>query len=98
MPPLALLLPVAVLLAASAAAVLLGRAGDGWGRVAAASGAWVAAAVIAGLWLPLRSTLELGLGPLGFGVSFSFRLDAVAVVFGLVILIPAALLLTLQPR
>jgi hypothetical protein len=50
------------------------------------------------LWLPVRSTQELNLGPLGFGAGFDLRLDGVTFAFGLVILVPAAVLLTLQPR
>src|SRR5579864_9513295 len=98
MPPIALALPVALPLAAGAAAVLANRLGPGACRAVAAAGVWGAAAAIVALWLPLRSTLELSLGTLGLGVSVGLRLDAVAVVFGLAILIPIALLLTLQPR
>ena len=50
------------------------------------------------LWLPVRSSQELNLGPLGFGANFDLRVDGVAFAFGLIILIPAAVLLTLQPR
>jgi hypothetical protein len=50
------------------------------------------------LWVPVRSTQELNLGPLGFGAGFDLRLDGVAFAFGLIVLVPAAILLTLQPR
>ncbi len=96
MPPLALLLPVALPLVAGGVAVAAGRINDAAGRAAAAIGAWSAAAAILALWLPVRSTLDLSVGTLGFGVALTMRLDAVAVVFGLVILIPVASLLTLQ--
>src|SRR5438270_12750930 len=95
MPPLTLLLPVAIPLVAGGVAVIAGRLSDGAGRAAAAAGAWAAAASIIALWVPLRSTLDLSLGGLGFA-ALALRLDAVAVVFALVILIPVAALLTLQ--
>ncbi len=98
MPPIALALPVALPLVAGAAAVVANRLGDGACRAIAAAGVWAGAAAIVALWLPLRSTLELSLGTLGLGVAVGLRLDAVAVVFGLAILVPIALLLTIQPR
>ncbi len=98
MPPIVLVLPVALPLAAGLAAVLANRLGAGACRAVTAIGAWAGAAAIVALWLPLRSTLELSLGTLGLGVAIGLRLDAVAVVFGLAILIPIALLLTLQAR
>jgi len=98
MPPIALLLPAALPLAAGAVAMLANRLGPGVCRASAAIGVWAGAAATLALWLPLRSTLELSLGTLGLGVAVGLRLDAVAVVFGLAILIPIALLLTLQAR
>jgi hypothetical protein len=98
MPPIALVLPVALPLVAGGAVILANRLGGGVCRAIAAIGVWAGAAAILGLWLPLRSTLELSLGTLGLGVSVGLRLDAVAVVFGLAILIPIGLLLTLQAR
>lgn len=75
--------------------MVVGRSSGAAARAVAAIGAWSAAGAIAALWLPLRSTLDLSLGGLGF-TSVTLRLDAVAVVFGLVIVIPVAGLLTLQ--
>ena len=98
MPPIALALPVALPVAAGALAVVANRLGSGACRAIAAAGVWAGAAAIVGLWAPLRSTLELSLGTLGFGVALGLRLDAVAVVFGLALLIPIAILLTVQPR
>jgi len=72
--------------------------GEGIARVAAAAGAWAALAAVAVLWLAVRSTQELSLGPLGFGSGLDLRLDGVGVVFGVIALTPAALLLTLQRR
>jgi len=98
MPPLALLAPVALPLVAGGLTAALGLAGLKPGRAIAGAGAWGALLVLFILWLPIRSTEELGLGPLGFGAGFDLRLDGVAFAFGLVILLPSAILLTLQPR
>ena len=98
MPPTALVLPVAIPLATGAVVVLASRLGDGAGRLIAAIGVWGAAAAAIGLWLPLRSTLELSLGNLGFGVTLGLRIDAVDIVFALAILIPIGLLLIVQAR
>jgi hypothetical protein len=76
----------------------LGLAGMSPGRVLVGAGAWTAVVALIVLWLPVRSTQELVLGPLGFGASFDLRLDGVAFAFGLVVLVPSAILLTLQPR
>ena len=98
MPPLALLAPIALPIAAAVVAAATSRFGEAIARVVAATGAWAALAALAVLWLTVRSTQELSLGPLGFGVGLDLRLDGVAVVFGVIALVPAALLLTLQPR
>jgi len=98
MPPIALVLPVALPLAAGAAAVLANRLGDTACRAIAAAGVWGAAAAVLGLWLPLRSTLEISLGTLGFGVTLGLRIDAVEVAFSLAIALPVAVLLTVQRR
>jgi hypothetical protein len=56
------------------------------------------------LWVPVRSTLELNLGPVGLSTidiridAFEWRIDAVAFAFGLIVLVPSAIVLTLQPR
>jgi hypothetical protein len=62
------------------------------------AGAWAAVLALLLLWLPVRSTQELSLGQLGFGSAFQLRLDAVAFAFGLIVLVPSALVLTLQRR
>ena len=62
------------------------------------AGAWGALVALLVLWLPVRSTQELSLGQLGFGSPFELRIDAVAFAFGLIVLVPSAILLTLQPR
>jgi hypothetical protein len=97
-PPIALLAPIGLPIATAVVAAVTSRFGEGIARVVAATGAWAALAAIALLWLTVRSTQELSLGPLGFGVGLDLRLDGVAVVFGIIALAPSALLLTLQPR
>src|ERR1700704_1808060 len=98
MPSLVLLAPVALPLIAGGVTAALGLAGMKPGRALVGAGAWGAVLVLFVLWLPVRSTQELVLGPLGFGASFDLRLDGVAFAFGLVVLVPSAILLTLQPR
>lgn len=98
MPPLALLVPVALPLVGGLLAALLARNERGMSRAASSAGVWAAAVALVVLWLPVRSTQELSLGQLGFGSPVELRLDTVALVFSLVVLVPAATLLTLQPR
>jgi hypothetical protein len=98
MPPLVLVVPIVLPIAASAIAALAGLWGRDIGRVAAAAGAWTSAIAIIAIWLAVRSTLDISLGQLGLGSSFDLRLDAVGVTFALAIAIPAAILLSLQPR
>jgi hypothetical protein len=98
MPPLALLAPIALPLFAGGLTAALGLAGLKPGRAIVGAGAWAALLLLFILWVPIRSTQELTLGPLGFGASFDLRLDGVAFAFGLVILLPSAILLILQPR
>jgi formate hydrogenlyase subunit 3/multisubunit Na+/H+ antiporter MnhD subunit len=97
-PSVAVLGPVVLPLAAAAVIALFALAGVNLGRVAAAIGAWSSVAALLAVWVPVRSSLELTLGPLGFGSSFDLRIDGVTVAFGLMISVPTALLLTLQPR
>jgi len=98
MPPAAVLGPVVLPLIAAAVIAVFGLAGTNLGRVAAAVGAWGSAAALVVAWLPVRSSLELLLGQLGYGSSLDLRIDSVSIAFGLMIVVPAALLLTLQPR
>src|SRR5690348_11421049 len=98
MPSAAVLGPVVLPLLAALVVAVFGLAGMNLGRVAAALGAWGSAAAIVAVWLPVRSSLELLLGQLGYGSAFDLRLDSVSFVFGLMVVVPAALLLTLQPR
>lgn len=98
MPSLALLAPVALPLVAAGVTAALGLAGWQPGRAIVGAGTWGAVLALFVLWLPVRSTQDLNLGQLGYGGGFDLRLDGVAFAFGLVVLIPAAILLTLQPR
>src|SRR2546425_11369224 len=93
-----LLAPIVLPIAAAVVAAAPSRFGEAIARIVAAAGAWAALAAVAVLWLTVRSTQELSLGPLGFGVGLDLRLDGVGVVFGVIALVPAALLLTLQQR
>ncbi len=98
MPSAAVLVPVVLPLITAAVMAILGFAGVNLGRIAAAVGSWGAVLALLVVWAPIRSSLELTLGQLGFGSAFDMRIDGVTFAFGLMIAIPAAILLTLQPR
>ncbi|HET9782810.1 MAG TPA: hypothetical protein VFR33_13640 [Candidatus Dormibacteraeota bacterium] len=98
MPSAAVAAPVVLPLAAAAVIATLGLAGINAGRPAAAVGAWATVAALLAIWLPIRASVELVLGQLGYGSALDLRLDAVSFAFALMIVVPAAILLTLQPR
>jgi len=98
MPSAAVLAPVILPLIAAGVIAVFGLLGFNLGRAGAAAGMWGAAGALFAVWLPVRSSVELTLGPLGYGSSFDMRIDAVAFAFGLMVVLPAAVLLTLQPR
>jgi hypothetical protein len=98
MPSIALLAPVGIPLVTAGAVALCGVTGLKVDRVVLAVGTWGAILVLIALWVPVRSTQELTLGPLGYGAPLDLRLDAVGFAFALMVLIPSAVLLTLQPR
>src|SRR4030081_1736754 len=98
MPPLALLAPIALPLVAGGLTAALGLAGVKPGRAIVGAGAWGALLALFLVWLPVRAPQGLNLGPLGFGAGLALRLDGVALAFAVVILLPSAILLTLQPR
>ena len=98
MPSIAVVAPAGLPLVAAAVIAIFGLAGINLGRPGAAVGAWASVAALFAVWLPIRSSLELVLGQLGYGSALDLRLDAVAFAFGLMIAVPAAVLLTLQPR
>src|SRR5216683_173498 len=98
MPSIALLAPVLLPLVAAGVITAFGLGGFNLGPLAVGAGAWGSALALVVLWLPVRSTQELNLGQLGFGSPFQLRIDAVAFAFGLMVVVPAALVLTLQRR
>ena len=98
MPSIAVLAPVLLPLLAAGVITACGLGGFNPGPIAVGAGAWAAVLALLAVWLPLRSTQELDLGQLGFGSALQLRIDAVALAFGLIVLVPAALVLTLQRR
>src|SRR5258706_5152753 len=98
MPSIALLAPVLLPLVGAGVITAFGLGGLDLGWIAVGAGAWASAVALLVIWLPVRSTQELNLGQLGFGSPFQLRVDAVAFAFGLMVAVPAALLLTLQRR
>src|SRR5437870_4077579 len=98
MPSAAVLGPVVIPLVAAVGIAAFGLARIDLGRMAAAAGAWGSVVALFAVWLPVRSSLELTLGQLGYGSAFDLRIDGVTFAFGMMIALPAALLLTLQPR
>lgn len=98
MPSAAVLGPVVIPLVAAAVIAAFGLARLELGRAAAAAGAWGSLVALLAVWVPVRSSVELTLGQLGFGSAFDLRVDGVTFAFGLMVAAPAAVLLTLQPR
>src|SRR5260370_5268685 len=97
MPSIALLAPVVIPLLAAGALALCGVAGRKIGRIVLGGGWWGAILVLIALWAPVRATQELSLGQLGFA-PLHLRLDGVGFAFALMVMVPAAVLLTMQPR
>jgi len=98
MPSAAVLGPVVIPLLAAAVIAVFGLARFDLGRAAAGGGAWGSVAALLTVWLPVRSSLELTVGQLGYGSAFDLRIDGVTFAFGLMVAVPAAVVLTLQPR
>jgi hypothetical protein len=98
MPSIALFAPVVIPLATAGAVALCGVAGWKIDRIVLAVGSWGAILVLIALWAPVRATQELSLGQLGFGAPLHLRLDGVGFAFALMVMVPAAVLLTMQPR
>jgi len=98
MPSIALLAPVVIPLLAAGALALCGVAGWKIGRIVLGVGSWGAILVLIAVWAPVRATQELSLGQLGFGAPLHLRLDGVGFAFALMVMVPSAVLLTLQPR
>src|SRR5260370_4972004 len=97
MPSAAVLGPVVLPLVAALVVAVFGLAGMNLGRLAAALGALGSAAALVAVWLPVRSSLGLLLGHLGYGSSLDLRIDGVRFAFRFMIVVPPALLLTLPP-
>jgi hypothetical protein len=97
-PSLVVLAPVLLPIASAAVLTVLGLAGVRPGRLIAGAGAWAAVAALLVAWLSVRATQEVNLGQLGYGSTLDLRIDAVAFVFGMLVLVPSAVLLTVQPR
>src|SRR5712692_2542396 len=87
-----LLLPAGLLVAGAALTLLLRR------RLPVAAAAWLALTAEIAIYVPTRAVQELISGGLGFGAQLTLRLDAVSFAFTLFLLLPAAVLLTFQPR
>jgi hypothetical protein len=98
MPSAAVLGPVLLPLIAAAVTGIFGLAGTNVGRLVPAVGGWGCVAALLAVWVPVRSSVELVLGQLGYGSAFDMRIDAATLAFGLMVAAPTALLLTLQPR
>ena len=98
MPSAAVLAPIIVPLVAAALIATFGLAGIDLGRVVTAVGGWGVVAALLAVWLPIRSSLDLVLGQLGYGSPFDLRVDGASFAFGLMITVPTAVLLSLQPR
>src|SRR5438132_1121863 len=98
MPSAAVLGPVVIPLLAAAVIAVFGLARFDLGRAAAGGGAWGSVAALLAVWLPVRSSLELTVGQLGYGSAFDLRIDGVTFAFGLMVALPAAVVLSLQPR
>jgi hypothetical protein len=98
MPSIALLAPVVIPLATAGAVALCGVAGWKIDRIVLGVGSWGAILVLIALWAPVRATQEVSLGQLGFGAPLHLRLDGVGFAFALMVMVPAAVLLTMQPR
>jgi hypothetical protein len=97
MPSAAVLGPILIPLLAAGVIAILGYTGRNVEPVAGL-GAWGSALALGAVWLPLRTAQDLKLGQLGFGSTLEFRIDSVAFAFGLMVVVPAAVLLTLQAR
>src|SRR5437588_11972213 len=98
MPSAAVTAPIVIPLLAAAVIALFGLSGVNLGRSATAAGAWGCVAALAAVWLPVRSSLELLLGQLGYGSQLDLRIDGVSFAFGLMVALPAAVLLSFQAR
>jgi formate hydrogenlyase subunit 3/multisubunit Na+/H+ antiporter MnhD subunit len=99
MPAASVLAPPALLAAAAAIGWALQLAGARSARLPAAVAAWLALVVLLASWAATgRGTLELNLPGTLAGAPLALRLDAISVAFGLVVLLPMAMLVSFQRR
>lgn len=99
MPAASVLAPSALLAAAAVAGWVLEPLGVRSSRRLAAGAAWLAlAALLASWWGTGRTALELNFPGTLAGAPAALRLDAVGVAFGVLVLLPVALLLSFQRR
>lgn len=98
MQTIGLVAPVALPAVAGLIGWMLGRIGVRFGGYVCASGGWLALAALLAAWLPSRAASEASAGALGAGVQLGLRLDSVSFAYELIVLVPAAALLTFQPR
>ena len=98
-PQTLVLAPSALLGAAAVLGWLLWLRGRNAARWVAAAAAWLALLVLVAGWAAAgRVTVELNLPGSIAGAPLALRMDAISVAFGLVVLLPTALLFTFQPR
>jgi hypothetical protein len=99
MPSASVLAPTLLLAVAGLLAWGLGRAGVRSARLLVPAAAWLALGALLGVWFGAgRVALELNLPGSLAGAPLTLRLDAVAVAFGAIVLVPAALLFSFQDR
>src|SRR5258708_18817077 len=98
MPSFVLLAPVLLPLIAAGIITAFGLSGFDLGPLLVGAGVWAALLTLLVIWLPLRATQELNLGPLCYGSNFQLRIDALAFGFCLMVLLSPALALPPQPR
>src|SRR5438105_52333 len=98
MSSIGLAVPVALPAVAALVTWALDQVGLRLGGLLCAAAAWLAVGVLLLTWLPGRTIVEVSSGFLAPGIQLGLRLDAVSFAFELLLLVPAALLLTFQSR
>jgi hypothetical protein len=99
MPTASVLVPPGLLLAAGLLAWCLGRAGVRRVGLLLAIGTVLALASVLGIWFGAgRAALELSLPGSLAGAPLNLRLDAITAAFGAIVLLPAAILFSVQRR
>src|SRR2546423_14574599 len=99
MPTASVLVPPGLLLAAGLLAWCLGRAGVRRVDLLLGGGTALALASVLGIWFGAgRVALELNLPGSLAGAPLNLRLDAITAAFGAIVLLPAAILFSVQRR